>query len=152
MGILLIIILIQNNRKLMKSTYYVRGFILICIIFIIYMFYVNNRNIDALLKNSKYTVAIVTSEKHAKSTFKSFGHDFEYKLNDEDYMRQTSENLVKGQKYLLVFDSLNPKYSMILAIYPIFHEIKIPKNGWKYDEVPMKIDTLKIKKYISSSR
>jgi hypothetical protein len=33
-------------------------------------------------------------------------------------------------------------------MYQIFQKIISPKNGWKYNQVPFKIDTAKIRKHV----
>jgi len=111
-------------------------------------FYIDNNNINNILGKSKYTIAIVSSERHTKSTNKSFGVDYQFYVDGISYSRQTSQNLSKGEKFLLIFDSLKPNNCRILVIYPIVDSVSAPVNGWTYDDIPIQINKGEIKEYI----
>jgi hypothetical protein len=114
------------------------------------LFLLEKSNTSKILRNAKYSVAEITSIWHSKKGLKSFGVDYSYNVNGESYTRQISVNLIKGKKYLAIYDTLNPINCKILEIYPIHRDIKIPVQGWRYEEVPITIDSLAIKKYIDS--
>ena len=91
------------------------------------------------IKNSKFTIGQISSEWHTKSTFKNFGVDYEYKINDKTYSKQISVDLRKGNKYLVVYDSLSPKNAVLIPEYDM-NIYNSPKNGWNINELPIKIN------------
>lgn len=134
-------------KSFFKSYYH----IILCvfpIVWMIYLYFFSNVEINHILKNSKYTVTVITSDWHTKSGFKSFGIDYEYHVDGKLYIKQTLKKLMKSQKYLLVFDSLNPQNARILEMYPLYDSINLPENGWTYKQVPISIDSIQIKEYV----
>lgn len=102
-----------------------------------------------MLKQPKFTIAVISSKWHYKTTWKSPGVDFKLRINNEEFERTTRNNLKLGDKYLYIYDSLSYNYSgMILLNYPLPDSIQSPKNGWRYDEVPIPIDSVRIRKYV----
>lgn len=93
---------------------------------------------EKMLKNKKFTIGEITSEWHSQSTFKSFGVDYTYIVDDEVFTKQISKDLKKGNKYLVVYDSLNPNNAMIIPEY-YMNIYKIPENGWHKEELPIKV-------------
>lgn len=57
-------------------------------------------------------------------------------------------SLEKGHKYLLIFDSLKPDNNVILEMYLLNGNLQVPINGWKLNELPIKIDTTKVKNIV----
>lgn len=96
------------------------------------------------IQNRKFTVGEITSEWHPKSTFKNFGVDYTYSVNGEKFIKQISENLNLGSKYLVVYDSLNSKNAILISEYDM-NIYQYPKNGWNTNEVPIKINLELIK-------
>lgn len=124
--------------------------IILVIILIIYGFISSNINYNRLLKYPKYTIAYIVSDWHHKGNT-GVGVDYVYYVNNKKYNYTINLNLKKNEKYLLVYDSLKPDNCRILDIYPFIHNnIIVPLNGWKYEEVPMPIDSIEIKEYIKS--
>jgi len=91
----------------------------------------------------KYTSALVVSDWHHKNT-NGIGVDYEYFVNNIKYTNTINLDLKRGQRYLLVFDSIEPVNNVILDIYPIYNTSSIPLNGWKINELPIKVDSTKI--------
>ncbi|PIE50383.1 MAG: hypothetical protein CSA38_02945 [Flavobacteriales bacterium] len=118
------------------------------IFFIFYLFLyrvpLDERN---LLKNTKYTLAIVTSDWHYKDD-SGVGVDYEYFINDKYYYKTSNIRVRKGEKYIIVYDSLNPNTHCLLNNYELSDTIIPPKNGWKYNEVPIPIDSAYIRNII----
>ncbi|MGD1320675.1 hypothetical protein [Chryseobacterium sp. 2R14A] len=103
-----------------------------------------------MLKNSKYTIGTATTDWHQKNN-NGVGTDYTYYFKDLKYSSTTNYSYKKGDSFLIIFDSLKPKNSIVLSIYPIenLQDLKVPKNGWKYKEVPFKIDTIQIRKKLT---
>lgn len=96
--------------------------------------------------NAKYTVAYVTSDWHQKNN-NGVGTDFSYNVNGEEINKTFSYRLKKGAKYILLYDSINPKNYIMLYNHELSSKIKVPANGWKYKEVPIKLDSADLKFY-----
>ncbi|MGX9985027.1 hypothetical protein [Soonwooa purpurea] len=116
-------------------------------LFLIIIFGLINSRITSqnIIKNSKFTTAVVVDEylEGRRST-----RDYEYIVQKRKYKNSISEkDVLIGDKYLIIYDSLNPKNCALLLMYPIEKKYK-NNNEWKYNEVPFKIDTLLIQKYV----
>ncbi|MDQ0065131.1 hypothetical protein [Chryseobacterium lathyri] len=111
---------------------------------IIGYWYLNSlSSLKNLAKRQKYTTALVISDWHHKDT-NGVGVDYEYFVNNRKYSNTINLDLRKGQKYLLVFDSIVPENSVLLDIYPINNFSSVPINGWKINELPIKVDSTEI--------
>lgn len=122
-------------------------------IFIIFYLF-SLRNQKTILKNQKYTLGIITSEFHHKTTGKPAGKDYEYKVRGRKYEKTASRIRTKiGSKYLIIYDSLHPNRACLLRDYEINKEIKIEykEDGWKPNEVPINIDTIQIRKFVEKT-
>jgi hypothetical protein len=66
------------------------------------------------------------------------------------YNRGASRGVFKkGNKYLAVYDSLNPKSGELLLIDITDKIYKEPFNGWKLKDIPFKVDTIAVKKMLN---
>ena len=124
-------------------------FILISIIIVVigYWYFSSVNGLKNVSNRQKYTTALVVSDWHHKNT-SGIGIDYEYFVNNIKYTNTINLDLKKGQKYLLVFDSIEPVNNVILDIYPIYNTSPIPLNGWKINELPIKVDSTKINNII----
>jgi len=140
--------LIQLKKYTFKNLHIV---ILVLTVSLIPIGLINERIwIRKMLERAKYTVATATTDWHQKNN-NGVGTDYQYEINHEVYSRTTSFSYKKGDRFLIIFDSIKPKNSKVLDIYPVeadYVGLKISKNGWKYQEVPFDIDSNKIKKYL----
>lgn len=116
-----------------------------CILYLfVYKIPLDMRN---LLKNTKYTVATVIHDWHYKNNHGT-GVDYEYFVNGKYYYKTSNIRVQKGEQYILVYDSLNPNTHCLLTYYELTDSITPPKNGWKYEEIPIEIDSAEIREYI----
>ncbi|GEM_PF-617115 len=129
-----------------KYFFIIIGFCII-LIFFIANFY-GKRHQKNAKKNAKYTVAYITTDWHQKNN-RGVGSDFIYFVEGEKYDRTCTSTsiLKKGEKYLLLYDSLRPKYFIMLYKQKIFDSLKPPYNGWSYKELPLKLDSTDLKFY-----
>ncbi|SKC07939.1 hypothetical protein SAMN05660477_02844 [Soonwooa buanensis] len=127
-----------------KNILYAAPVVLVIIVGFINSYIVSGK----INKHPKYTTAVLINEYVAgkRTTF-----DYNYNIKGIKYTNAISSNKVEiGEKYLVVYDSLNPKNCALLLIYPIEKDYKPTSNGWKYNEVPFKIDTVLIQKYVKN--
>ncbi|WP_312321732.1 hypothetical protein [Soonwooa sp.] len=127
-----------------KNILYAAPIVLVIIFSLINSYFTSGK----INKHPKYTTAILVNEYLARrlTTF-----DYNYSINGIKYTNAVSSNKVEiGEKYLVVYDSLNPKNCALLLIYPIEKDYEPASNGWKYNEVPFKIDTVLIQKYVKN--
>lgn len=125
--------------------------IILVALFIIYGFIYEKMWIEKMLERPKYTVATATTDWHQKND-NGVGTDYRYELNNKVYNGTTNFSYKKGNRFLIIYDSVKPKNAKVLDLYPIYDDyvgLKIPKNGWKYKEVPFDIDSNQIKKYMN---
>lgn len=120
-------------------------------IFIICGFMISGINSKSLLKNTKYTVATVTSDWHHKNNT-GVGVDYQYYVNQKSYEYTINLDLKKNEKYLIAYDSLQPSNCQILEIYPLNQNIISPINGWNLNEVPININGEEILDYIKKTK
>ena len=106
-------------------------------------------NSEQLVRYPKYTIAIITSDWHHKNG-RGFGVDYKYSVSGKVYDLTRDVKVKKGEKYLLIYDSVKPRNCLVLEMYPIPDSIEIPENGWQYEDVPIKIDSSKIKEHIEN--
>ncbi|MBM7419070.1 hypothetical protein M2254_000576 [Chryseobacterium sp. BIGb0186] len=136
--------------KFISEKYYLILLVLV-IGFIIFGFIHEKMWIKQMLKNSKYTIGIATTDWHQKNN-NGTGTDYKYHFKDLDYFSITSYSYKKGDSFLIIFDSLKPKNNQVLWLYPIENyliDLKVPKDGWKYNDVPFKIDSVEIRKKLT---
>lgn len=110
---------------------------------IIYGFIISSINSKRLIKYTKYTTAIVTSDWHHK-TNTGVGVDYEYHVNGRKYEYTINLDLKKNEKYLLAYDSLKPSNCVILETYPLNQNVISPVNGWNINELPIPVDSTTI--------
>lgn len=118
--------------------------------FIIYWLISANLGINDLLKSPKYTIGEAISDWHHKNN-NGVGIDYKYDVNGITYSKTANVSYQKGDKFLIIFDSIKPDNSAILDIYSIENyliDLKVPSKGWKYQDVPFDIDSNTIKKYV----
>ena len=109
------------------------------------------RDQKTITKNKKYTIGTITSEWHHKKTGKPAGVDFIYEVKGSVYDKVFARSLKKGNKYLVVFDSIHPNRFCLLPFYELDKNFnyEIPSVGWKFEEIPFLIDTIKVNNYIN---
>ncbi|MBV8325688.1 hypothetical protein [Chryseobacterium sp.] len=117
---------------------------------IIYGMIAENVWVKQMLKNPRYTIGEATSDWHQKNN-NGVGTDYRYQVNDKIYFKTGSCSYRKGDRFLIIFDSIEPQNARVLDIYAIENYLiglQVPKNGWKYQDVPFDIDSNTIKKYL----
>ena len=125
--------------------------IAMAIVVIIFGYIYSNNNLKNLIKYPKYTIALIISDWHHKNNH-GIGVDYEYSVNEKRYNYTINLDLKKEAKYLLVYDSLKPSNCRILEMYPIIEDVQPPINGWKYNNVPIKIDSIEIIEYLKANK
>ncbi|PWN63906.1 hypothetical protein [Chryseobacterium viscerum] len=124
--------------------------LIVVFLFIIFCLISANLGINNILKNPKYTIGEATSDWHYKNN-NGVGIDYKYHVNGITYSKTANYSYQKGDKFLIIFDSIKPDNSAILDIYSIENyliDLKVPSKGWKYQDVPFNIDSNTIKKYV----
>lgn len=140
--------LMKNIIKLIKQAgnkfYIVLG--LVTLFFVIFTLVSSKTKLTAAKKNAKYTIAYITSDWHQKNN-NGVGTDFTYYVNGEKINKTCANSLKKGTRYIVLYDSLHPKNYIMLYNHKISSNIKSPANGWKFNELPIKIDSSDLKFY-----
>src|SRR6185312_11499777 len=80
------------------------------------------------LRNAKETVATVLDEEHYDPKGKgNYSGLFEYYVNGQKYtlLDQTFSGMIKGDKYKIAYDSLNPKDGSVILEEPLFEKNEI---------------------------
>lgn len=136
-------------KKLISEKFHIILLILTlgCIIFCLIS---ANLGTNGILKNPKYTIGEAISDWHHKNN-NGVGIDYKYDVNGIIYSKTANFSYKKGDKFLIIFDSIKPNNSAILDIYSIENyliDVKVPSKGWKYQDVPFNIDSNIIKKYV----
>ncbi|RQO37841.1 hypothetical protein DBR39_13205 [Chryseobacterium sp. KBW03] len=124
--------------------------LIVVFLFIIFCLISASLGINNILKNPKYTIGETTSDWHYKNN-NGVGIDYKYHVNGITYSKTANFSYQKGDKFLMIFDSIKPDNSAILDIYSIENyliDLKVPSKGWKYQDVPFNIDSNTIKKYV----
>jgi len=137
--------------KKLTNKYFIIVLAVSTILFIIFCFIGSTLETKNILKRPKFTIAIATTDWHPKNN-NGVGTDYMYKLNGVTFRRTISGSYKKGDKFLVIYDSLKPEKSQGLPLYPVKQDyigLKIPENGWKYEEVPFNIDSNLIRKYLN---
>jgi len=117
---------------------------------VIVLYVYGNESRKQLLKNSKYTEAIVMSDFHYKNTSEGAGYDYEFYLKNLKYSPTESVGtFAKGRKYLAAYDSLNPTSGQLLEVDITEFKYDTPDNGWRLKDIPIKLDTAYIKKMLN---
>lgn len=101
---------------------------------------------DDILNNSKFTVGTMTSNWHQKNN-RGVGTDFIYFVNGMKISKTTHYDLKKGTKYLVMYDSLSPSWYIMIGHHQLPDSIEPPPNGWKFNEIPIPIDSGDLKQY-----
>ncbi|WP_345425833.1 hypothetical protein, partial [Actinomycetospora chlora] len=103
----------------------------------------------SFLKHTKYTIATITSDFHYRQTTKGAGTDFIFFLNNKKIKSGSSTGtFIKGDNYLIAFDSLHPNNNSIFQVNVTDSIYVYPKNGWKLKEIPFKVDTTALKRQL----
>ncbi|MEJ5049827.1 hypothetical protein WH221_08295 [Chryseobacterium culicis] len=106
--------------------------------------------VKKMLKSPKYTIGEAVTDWHPKNN-NGVGTDYKYQVSNKIYFKTTNYSYKKGDKFLIIFDSIKPKNAKVLGIYSIENyliDLKVPSKGWKYQDVPFNIDSNTIKKYL----
>lgn len=114
------------------------------LILISYWFVSADFDLKQLLKAPKYTIATIVSDWHHKNNTGT-GVDYEYMVNHKKYSNTVNVDVKKGDRYLLIFDSLRPKNNVLLNVYPIYESVDPPTEGWALTELPVRVDTIEIR-------
>jgi hypothetical protein len=120
------------------------------LVFIIFCLFDENLWVKKMLKAPKYTIGEAVTDWHQKNN-NGVGTDYKYQVGNKIYFKTTNCSYKKGDKFLIIFDSIKPKNAKVLDIYSIENyliDLKVPKNDWKYQDVPFNIDSNTIKKYV----
>ncbi|WP_428067665.1 hypothetical protein [Chryseobacterium gambrini] len=115
----------------------------VLIILIDYWYLSSLNALKDISKRKKYTLAIAISDWHHKD-INGVGVDYEYFIEDRKYSNTINLDLKKGQKYLLVYDSIRHENNVLLDIYPVDNFLSPPINGWNIKELPIQVDTVNI--------
>jgi hypothetical protein len=134
--------------------YFLEKFHIIILVLLVLLFLVGSIHehlwIKQMLKRPKYTIGEATTDWHQKNG-NGVGTDYKYQVRDKIYFGTTSCSYKKGNRFLVIFDSVKPKNARVLGIYFIENHLtnlRIPIKGWKYLDVPFDIDSNTIKKYV----
>jgi hypothetical protein len=141
---------ISQTIKYLTKNFHILLAILV-VLLIVFGFINEKIWVKKMLTRPKYTIAIATTDWHQKNN-NGVGTDYSYVINNKVYNGTTNFSYKKGDKFLIIYDSLKPKNVKTLALYPVLPDyvgLKIPKNGWKYQEVPFSIDNNVIRKYLT---
>ncbi|MGS0747380.1 hypothetical protein [Halpernia sp. GG3] len=108
------------------------------------MFFLSKRNAKTLNQNTKFTIAKIISNWHHKNN-NGFGVDYEYYVKNVRFQKTVNLNVSKGQKFLIAFDSIHPKRSLLLTDYEINDDLIESKEAeWNYKQIPFSIDSIKV--------
>lgn len=132
-----------------KETIFVLGIIAV----IIYSIFSQDYKTYNLKNNPKFTIGIISSDWHSKTTSKPPGKDYSFILKGKKFEHTTpvSKSVYQlGDRFLVMYDSLKPeKAAILIDYYEIPANISVPKNGWRLDEIPLKVDSQKIMNSLS---
>ncbi len=130
-----------------SSKYFLPG----CLIIIILVFVVTNivgkYQIRSALIHSKYTVGTMTSNWHQKNN-NGIGTDFIYMVDGIVFSKTSHSHLSKGDKYMVLYDSLKPSVFLLLYNHKVPAHLEAPPNGWKFSDIPISLDSSDLKVYI----
>lgn len=116
------------------------------LIFITTTLFLSRDNLKNVKKNAKYTIAYITSDWHQKNN-RGVGTDFTYYVNGKKIEKTCANSLKKGTRYILLYDSISPKNYIILYNHKLSNKVTAPVNGWKFNELPIKVDSADLKYY-----
>lgn len=116
------------------------------LIFIVVTLFLSRNNLKNAKKNAKYTIAYITSDWHQKNN-RGVGTDFKYYVNDKKIEKTCANTLKKGTRYIVLYDSIHPKNYIMLYNHQLSDKITAPVNGWKLNQVPIKLDSTDLKFY-----
>ncbi|WP_431612421.1 hypothetical protein [Chryseobacterium sp. 'Rf worker isolate 10'] len=136
-------------KKLISEKFHIILLISV-LVFIIFCFFDENLWVKKMLKTPKYTIGEAVTDWHQKN-YNGVGTDYKYQVSNKIYFKTTNCSYKKGDKFLIIFDSIKPKNAKVLDIYSIENyliDLKVPSKGWKYEDVPFNIDSNMIKKYV----
>lgn len=134
----------KNIRLIGNKFYIILG--LATLFFIIFTLISSKSQIKNARKNAKYTIAYITSDWHQKNN-NGVGTDFTYYVSGKRINKTCANNLKKGTRYVVLYDSINPKNYIMLYNHELSSKIKAPVNGWKFNELPIKLDSTDLKFY-----
>ena len=128
------------------NKYWVLFFLIVCITISVVSVLKSNQEIKNVKKNAKYNIAYITSNWHQKNN-RGAGTDFKYYVNGRTISKTCNYNLQKGTKYLIMYDSISPSRYIMLGHHQLPDDIEVPSNGWKFNEIPISIDSADLKQY-----
>jgi hypothetical protein len=116
------------------------------LVFIVITLFLSRRELKGTKRNAKYTVAYITSNWHQKND-NGVGTDFTYYVNEREINMTCANNLKKGTEYIVLYDSIHPKNYIMLYNHQLSDKMKAPINGWKFNNLPIKVDSTDLKFY-----
>lgn len=114
--------------------------------FVVFAFALSKSQLKNARKNAKYTIAYIMSDWHQKNN-NGVGTDFMYYVNGEKIDKTCASSLKKGTRYIVLYDSIRPKNYIMLYNHELSNTMKAPANGWKFKEVPIKLDSADLRYY-----
>ena len=70
--------------------------------------------VTKMLKKPKYTIGVATTDWHQKNN-NGVGTDYKYYFKKVDYLGTTNYSYKKGDSFLIILDSLEPKNNKVLG-------------------------------------
>ncbi|MCA4777287.1 hypothetical protein [Empedobacter stercoris] len=136
--------------KLSKTQQYFLGIIFFAL-FLIVIYFIKNKKFNKILINTKYTISEIYDLKHYSRSSDSYMYS--YKVNNlifkQGISSNSSNNLIVGKRYFVVFEEGNPENSMLIPFLFVPDSItKSPVEGWR--EPPIPIDKNEIKKFLEN--
>ncbi|MBP0613407.1 hypothetical protein J8J42_10150 [Chryseobacterium sp. cx-311] len=130
-----------------SSKLFLMGCLIVIIMAFAVTYLIGTMEVRSTLTHCKYTVGTMTSDWHHRNN-NGFGTDFSYEVEGIVFNRITHSDLRKGEKYLVMYDSLNPSGSLLLDKHKVPARIEAPFKGWKFSEIPIAIDSSDLSMYI----
>lgn len=138
-------VIMKNNKKI---KFIIILTLICCSIFSVFI-YRDYQECLSFKKNTKYSIAKVISNYHGRHTFGGAGYDYIFYINHKTFKATDGMDgdFKKGNKYLVAYDSISVRKKM-LKINITDSTFIPPKNGWRLEEIPFKVDRTYIRKEI----
>lgn len=130
-----------------SSKYFLTGCLIIIIMVFVIATIVGKNQMRSAFLHSKYTVGTMTSNWHQKNN-NGIGTDFIYMVDGTVFSKTSHSDLRKGDKYMVLYDSLKPSVFLLLYNHKLPAHLEAPPNGWKFSEIPISLDSSDLKVYI----
>ncbi|SHF71469.1 hypothetical protein [Chryseobacterium vrystaatense] len=136
-----IIKIIKSKGKILSVVLALATLVLIIVTLVL-----SRHDLRSAKKNAKYTIAYITSDWHQKNN-NGVGTDFTYEVNGHQIGKTCANNLKKGTRYIVLYDSISPKNYIMLYNHQLSSTVKAPRNGWEFSNLPIKVDSADLKFY-----